>query len=184
MVLVAGVLIAGAAIVAMVLLGGATSKSAAATTATGSTGSTGATGPAPAGIKVPGISSTDAAAAIDAAAARYNVPRYVMYGMFDVETSLGAGMGTSSTGAMGPFQFEPGTAAGYGYPMTNTPSLAQFQQQADSAAHYLSDLFRQEGNSWTTALAAYNAGPGNTSAGMGYAARAIAAGQRLVGTAG
>jgi soluble lytic murein transglycosylase-like protein len=191
-----GVLLVGAAIVALGVLaekaagavaGGASggSSSSMGTTATGSSSSTGITatrsGAVPSGLSVPGISASDASAAINTATSKYNVPLDVFYGMFDNETSLGADVSTSSGGAVGPFQFVPSTAATYAYPLTNRPSLAQFQQQADSAAHLLSDLYNQLGHSWTNALAAYNAGPGNISAGLGYAARALAAGQQLVG---
>src|ERR1039458_304440 len=85
-------------------------------------------------------------AAVNAAAAKYKVPQSVIWGMFDNEPSLGQNVTTSSTGAMGLFQFEPGTASTYGYPMTNSPTLAQVTQQANAAAHLLSDLYNQLGH--------------------------------------
>lgn len=129
--------------------------------------SSGGGGPAPGGI------SADKKAAIDSALNKYGVPSGVFYGMYEEETSLGSDVTSSSTGAVGPFQFEPGTASSYHYPLTNSPSPQEFQQQADAAAHLLSDLRHQTGG-WSTALAAYNAGPGNIGAGAGYARRALA----------
>jgi hypothetical protein len=112
-------------------------------------------------------------AALSAAAGKYGIPEGILNGVYGMETGYGANITTSSGGAVGPFQFLPSTASRYGYPLTNTPSLAQFQQQADAAAHYLSDLFHQRGGSnrggsnfisaWDAALHAYSGG------GYGYA---------------
>lgn len=60
----------------------------------------------------------------------------------------------SATGAQGLFQFEPGTAQGYGITDPFDP-----MQSALGGALYLRDLFHQFGR-WDLALAAYNAGPG------------------------
>ncbi len=97
-------------------------------------------------------------AAINSAAGTYHIPIGILAGVYAIETSSGANITTSSAGAMGAFQFIPGTAASYGYPMTNTPNQAQFQQQANSAAHYLSDLYHQHGGSWEAALQGYSGG--------------------------
>jgi soluble lytic murein transglycosylase-like protein len=177
-----GFIFAGLLVVALVGLGAkASGSSAAAPAATTMTGTGSGKAANVSAVNVPGISASDANQAIADAIGQYNVPADVFYGMFSKETTLGANIATSSAGAVGPFQFEPSTAGSYGYPLTNTPTLQDFQAQANAAAHYLSDLYHQTG-SWLHALAAYNAGPGNISAGLGYAADAISLGQALVGT--
>lgn len=95
--------------------------------------------------------------AVDNAATKYNVPPEILYGVWQRETSQGQNVATSTAGAMGNFQFIPTTARQYNYPLTNTPSAKQFQDQADSAAHYLSDLYAQYGD-WNTALQHYSGG--------------------------
>ena len=94
---------------------------------------------------------------LDSAGSKYNVPPALLLGVLGRETSFGNNVTTSSTGAMGLMQFEPATARSYGYPMTNSPTAAQAQQQLDSAAHFLSDLYHQTGN-WNTALEHYSGG--------------------------
>lgn len=88
-------------------------------------------------------------------AEKYGIPYNILAGVFGLETDFGQNIKTSSAGAMGAFQFMPGTAPAYNYPMTNNPSAAQFQQQADGAAHYLSDLYKAKGN-WNDALHGYS----------------------------
>lgn len=102
------------------------------------------------------------------AAEKYGVPKSILFGVWGLETDFGRNVTNSSTGAVGDFQFEPGTASSYNYPLTNSPSPAQFQAQADAAAHYLSDLYKQGGSSWNFAVMAYNAGPAGARAGHGY----------------
>lgn len=74
-----------------------------------------------------------------------------------METGFGSNIATSSAGAIGAFQFLPSTAKGYNYPLTNTPSARQFQQQTEAAARYLSDLHGQYGD-WNTAIQHYSGG--------------------------
>jgi hypothetical protein len=78
------------------------------------------------------------------AAARRHINPVILWGVYGAETSHGSDIKPSSTGAQGPFQFEPETARQYGYPINaNThgvTNLAAFAQQADSAALYLSKL--------------------------------------------
>ncbi len=93
-----------------------------------------------------------------AAAKKYGIPAGILEGVWGMETNFGQDVKTSSAGAVGEFQFLPSTAGSYGYPLTNTPTVAQFQQQADAAAHYLSDLYKQHGNNWDAALKAYSGG--------------------------
>lgn len=90
-------------------------------------------------------------------AEKYGIPYNILAGVFGIETNFGQNIATSSAGAMGAFQFIPGTAKSYNYPLTNNPSAAQFQQQSDSAAHYLSDLYKEKGN-WDDALHGYSGG--------------------------
>lgn len=91
------------------------------------------------------------------AADKYGVPQNILWGVYGMETDFGQNIATSSAGAIGGFQFLPSTARGYSYPLTNTPSAAQFQAQADGAAHYLHDLYAQYG-SWDEALKHYSGG--------------------------
>ena len=94
---------------------------------------------------------------INSASSKYGVPAEILLGVFGKETDFGKDDHTSSTGAMGDMQFEPGTASEYGYPMTDNPTPAQEQQQFDSAAEYLASLYKSSGN-WNTALQAYSGG--------------------------
>lgn len=91
------------------------------------------------------------------AAQHWNVPPAILAGVWGMETNFGQNVATSSAGAIGNFQFLPSTAKPYKYPLTNSPTPAQFAQQADSAAHYLSDLHKQYGN-WNEALMHYSGG--------------------------
>lgn len=106
----------------------------------------------------PGITGAVKLDAIGRSAAKYHIPVAILWGVYGLETTFGKLVHTSSAGAMGHFQFEPKTAKSYNYPMTNTPTPAQFRAQADGAAHYLSDLYRQYGNNWDTALRHYSGG--------------------------
>lgn len=104
-----------------------------------------------------GLQGDGAFPLIEDASLKYHVPPWLLSGVFGMETSFGANVATSSTGAMGAMQFEPATARRYGYPMTNTPNTSQLRQQFDAAAHYLSDLFHQTG-SWGAAITHYSGG--------------------------
>jgi hypothetical protein len=66
------------------------------------------------------------------------------------------GVLTSSAGALGVMQLEPGTAAQYGADPTDPT------ENIDAGTAYLGDLINQYGDT-STALAAYNWGPGNVS---------------------
>jgi hypothetical protein len=87
---------------------------------------------------------------------------------------------TSSAGAEGIAQFEPGTFSAEG--CSGTPYNASNAFACYST--YMSSLLKSEGGSIQKALEAYNAGPGNLSAGAGYANTILAnAGQGVSGTA-
>lgn len=124
------------------------------------------------------LSIIQQAQAIINAARKYSVPYPVLAGVYGVETTYGYGTGTgktSSAGAIGPFQFMPGTAPQYGYPLTNTPNDAQFQQQADAAASYLAKHHNSSnGTDWTDAVIAYNPGGGSA-----YASAVAAAAKNI-----
>jgi hypothetical protein len=77
---------------------------------------------------------------IGEAAKLFGIPRQILWGVYGIETDFGRNVKTSSAGAIGPFQFLPATAHAFGYPLTNTPSAAQFGTQARSAARYLAVL--------------------------------------------
>jgi Transglycosylase SLT domain len=70
----------------------------------------------------------------------------------------------SPTGAQGIAQFEPGTWAQYGSGSPDNP-----QDAFTAYAKYMGVLLKDEKSSIQDALAAYNAGPGNIQAGLGYA---------------
>jgi hypothetical protein len=107
---------------------------------------------------------------VQAAAQRYRINPVLLWGVYGVETSHGANVTTSSTGAKGSFQFEPETARQYGYPYTNATDLVTFNAQANGAARYLAALLPggkgeaglKSGPSWTAAwehaLHAYSGG--------------------------
>jgi hypothetical protein len=97
-------------------------------------------------------------AAMQFAADKYHIPLWVLEGVYAIETSSGSNIATSSAGAQGAFQFIPSTARQYNYPLTNNVDNVTFGQQADAAAHYLSDLFHGHGGNWDAALHAYSGG--------------------------
>jgi hypothetical protein len=94
---------------------------------------------------------------VAAAAAKYQIPTSVLWGVYGEETAHGTDVKTSSAGAAGGFQFLKSTAEAYDYPYTNDQSEQVFTEQADGAAHYLSDLHQQTG-SWDSALQHYSGG--------------------------
>jgi hypothetical protein len=83
------------------------------------------------------ISQADQASILTQVAGKYGIPITALLAIYGQETSFGQNVSTSSAGAMGPFQFMPATAAQWGYPLTNTPTLAQFAQQADAWGRFL-----------------------------------------------
>ena len=95
---------------------------------------------------------------IDTAAQHYGIPSSILKGVFGMETNYGQNVATSSAGAKGAFQFIQSTAKQYNYPWTNDTGPGTFSQQADAAAHYLSDLVKQHGGNWDAALKAYSGG--------------------------
>ena len=103
------------------------------------------------------ISSDQLVPLLNNSATKYGVPLSILTGVVGMETNFGKNVTTSSAGAVGLMQFLPSTARQYNYPLTNTPTVQQAQQQFDAAAHYLSDLYRQYG-SWQAAIQHYSGG--------------------------
>jgi hypothetical protein len=97
------------------------------------------------------------------------IPYDVIAAQANDESSFSA-TAKSSAGALGWLQFLPSTydsnaaAAGVGTGTEFNPA-----DEAKVYDVYMSQLLHQEGGSVKKALAAYNAGPGNLPAGMGYA---------------
>jgi hypothetical protein len=82
-----------------------------------------------------------AAEAIQRAGEKWHINPAYLWGIYGTETSYGSRIAVSSTGARGPFQFEPATAKQYGYPLgvneLGITDWGAFQRQADAAAHFL-----------------------------------------------
>jgi len=70
----------------------------------------------------------------------------------------------SPTGAQGFWQFEPGTFKSYG-----KGSPFNVSDETGAYINFMNFLLRDTGKNVRNALAAYNAGPGNIPAGLGYA---------------
>jgi hypothetical protein len=100
---------------------------------------------------------------IQNAAAQLGLPVDVVAAQIQTESGFNPDA-TSPTGAQGLAQFEPGTWATYGTGSPTDPTAAM-----NAYVKYMSVLLQQFGGNVQNALAAYNAGPGNISAGMGYA---------------
>lgn len=91
---------------------------------------------------------------IRAAARRYGVPAWILYGVWGIESTFGqnpAAQSPNSASAEGDFQFIPSTAAAYNVDVND------FVSSAFGAAHYLSDMKRDRG-SWSEAIVGYGGG--------------------------
>lgn len=102
-----------------------------------------------------------------------NVPPSVLAGIMSVESDFGRNQGPSSAGAVGTMQFLPSTAKGLGIDPHNVG-------QAVNGAAKLLNQYGFQSNP-TRAIAAYNAGPGNVQAGMGYASNVLSEAKRISG---
>jgi hypothetical protein len=94
--------------------------------------------------------------ALNAVAARYGISGQFLHNIHGIESNFGRNAGTSSAGALGPFQFMPATARQYG-----VTDRRDFGQSSDAAGRYFRDLLKQFGGDLRKAAAAYNWGPGN-----------------------
>jgi hypothetical protein len=83
---------------------------------------------------------------------KYGIPQSIFNGLIKQESGWNP-RATSSAGAYGFGQLMPGTAADLGVNRYDP------YENIDGAGKYLSQQFHKFGN-WTSALAAYNAGPG------------------------
>jgi hypothetical protein len=86
---------------------------------------------------------------------KYGLPSGLLDHMYSAESGRGKYL-RSSKGALGPFQFLPGTAAQYG--LTNPDDL---NTSADAASRYMRDLLKHYMGNQVKAVAAYNWGPTN-----------------------
>lgn len=94
---------------------------------------------------------------------KYGVDPRLAMAVLGQESAYGTNIATSSMGAYGPMQLMPATAAHLGVDRFNV------LQNLDGGVRYLAEMLQKFGGNVEKALAAYNAGPGNIGAGMGYA---------------
>lgn len=99
------------------------------------------------------------------AAEALGLPEQIVAAQIELESSWNP-KARSPAGAEGIAQFEPGTFAAYG-PKGGDPYNVGDAFKAYEA--YMGQLLKQQHGSIRNALAAYNAGPGNLSAGYTYA---------------
>lgn len=102
---------------------------------------------------------------VQQAASALGIPASVVAAQVN-EESGGDTTALSPTGAMGEFQFEPSTYTGLGFPAGTEDDP---NEEVKAYIAYMGQLLKQFGGNVKNALAAYNAGPGNIAAGMGYA---------------
>lgn len=104
---------------------------------------------------------------IQQAALGTGLPASVVAAQNNVESSYGQNMGPSSAGAMGPWQFMPGTWSSY----SSAPFSKATSWPASTQAYIalMKQLLQWSGGNMRMALAAYNAGTGGWQAGLGYA---------------
>ena len=89
---------------------------------------------------------------IDEASAKWNVPKWLIAGVLQIESGMNKNPSHSSAGAVGIAQFMPDTAAGFGFD-PNDPHASVL-----GAAHYLRNLLDKYGGSAFKAVLAYNKG--------------------------
>lgn len=103
---------------------------------------------------------------IQEAAQGTKLPESVVAAQNYAESGYGSNLGPSSAGAEGPWQFEPSTYTGLGF---SIGSINDWGDSTSAYVKYMNQLLAEEGGNVRDALAAYNAGPANKSAGYGYA---------------
>lgn len=103
---------------------------------------------------------------IQEAAKGTGLPESVVAAQNYAESGYGTNLGPSSAGALGPWQFEPGTYTGLGFAAGTENDWGTSTQ---AYIKYMKQLLSEEHGNVRNALAAYNAGPGNIGAGYGYA---------------
>lgn len=97
------------------------------------------------------------------------IPQDVIAAQANNESAFSA-TARSSAGALGWLQFLPSTYSSYAA-QAGVPGNSEFNPADEAKVYdvYMSSLLKQEKGNLRNALAAYNAGPGNISAGLGYA---------------
>lgn len=113
-----------------------------------------AQGTATVGANSGAASSSDVVSAIEDAARRNNVPASFALAIAKQESNLGKNAVTSSKGAIGVMQLEPGTAKDLGVDPYNR------SQNIEGGVKYLRQLLDRYHGDMAKAAAAYNAGPG------------------------
>ena len=103
---------------------------------------------------------------IKQAAQGTKLPESVVAAQNYTETGYGSNLGPSSAGAEGPWQFEPATYTGLGFDLS---TINQWGESTQAYIKFMNQLLAEEGGNVRDALAAYDAGPANKSAGYGYA---------------
>jgi membrane-bound lytic murein transglycosylase D len=96
---------------------------------------------------------------MDGVLLQYSLPRELKY-LAVIESRLNP-VSVSWAGAVGPWQFMPGTAISLGLKVNrNIDERTNYYKSTHAAAKYLTDLYNQFGD-WLLVIAAYNGGPAN-----------------------
>ena len=103
---------------------------------------------------------------IKQAATGTGLPESIVAAQNYTESGYGRNEGPSSAGAEGPWQFLKSTFTDLGFPLSG---ITNWNVSTQAYIKYMNQLLVEEHGNVRNALAAYNAGPGNISAGYGYA---------------
>jgi len=110
-------------------------------------------GKGPAGASM----GSDPHAYINALEKEAGLPHDMMWRVYGIESGFGANPGTSSAGALGPWQFVKNTGGDYG--LKTDADRMDPVKSSKAAQRYLSRLMSKYGGNVDMALAAYNGGP-------------------------
>lgn len=103
----------------------------------------------------------------DSVATKFNIPTNIFRAQIQQESGWDPSI-VGKAGEVGLTQIKPSTAG------LDAATLTDPLINLNAGAKYLAQQYTSFGN-WSDALAAYNAGPGNKSAGLGYAASVLGA---------
>lgn len=96
---------------------------------------------------------------MDAILIKHGLPKELKY-LAVIESQLKPGA-VSWAGAVGPWQFMPGTARALGLKVSKrVDERVDYHKSTNAAAKYLKELYNEFGD-WLLVIAAYNGGPGN-----------------------